>query len=64
MARRFGQVSELGKVLDPTADRLLFIVCVGGIIIDGSAPVVFSILVVAREVARRRDAGRAHALRA
>jgi cardiolipin synthase len=50
IARHFGQVSELGKVLDPTADRLLFIVCGGGIIIDGSAPLVFSILVVGREV--------------
>jgi cardiolipin synthase len=50
VARRFGQVSELGKVLDPTADRVLFIVCVGAIIIDGSAPLVFSVLVVAREL--------------
>lgn len=50
LARRFGQVSELGKVLDPTADRLLFIFCVGGIIVAGGAPVVFSVLVVAREV--------------
>jgi cardiolipin synthase len=50
VARHTGQVSELGKVLDPVADRLLFIVCVGGIIIDGSAPLVFSILVVVREV--------------
>ena len=50
IARRFDQVSDLGKVLDPTADRLLFIVCVGAIIIDGSAPLVFSILVVVREV--------------
>jgi len=50
VARRFDQVSELGKVLDPTADRLLFIVCVGGIIVDGSAPLVFSLLVVVREV--------------
>src|SRR5262249_59292631 len=48
-ARHFNQVSELGKVLDPTADRLLFIVCVGAIIIDGSAPIVFSMLVVIRE---------------
>jgi cardiolipin synthase len=50
IARRFDQVSDLGKVLDPTADRLLFIVCVGAIIIDGSAPLVFSTLVVVREV--------------
>lgn len=49
IARRLGQVSELGKVLDPAADRLLFIVGVGGIIIDGSAPLWFSIAVVARE---------------
>jgi cardiolipin synthase len=50
IARHFNQVSELGKVLDPAADRLLFIVCVGAIIIDGSAPIVFSVLVVVREV--------------
>lgn len=49
IARRFNQVSEIGKVLDPAADRLLFIVGVLGIIIDGSAPGWFSILVVARE---------------
>lgn len=49
-ARRFGQVSELGKMLDPTADRLLFIVGVGGIIVDGAAPLWFAWLVVIREV--------------
>ena len=44
-------MSELGKVLDPIADRLLFIVCVGGIIIAGAAPVVvLASLVVVREV--------------
>jgi cardiolipin synthase len=51
IARRYGQVSELGKVLDPTADRLLFIVCVGGIIVADGAPFWFSVLVVVREVA-------------
>ena len=50
IARHFDQVSDLGKVLDPAADRLVFIVCVGAIIIDGSAPLVFSVLVVVREV--------------
>ena len=50
VARRFDQVSDLGKVLDPTADRLLFIVGVGGIMIDGAAPLWFSLLVLAREV--------------
>ena len=50
IARHFHQVSDLGKVLDPTADRLLFIVGVGGIMIDGAAPLWFSILVLVREV--------------
>ena len=50
IARRYNQVSELGKMLDPIADRVLFIVCVGGIIIAGAAPLWFSVLVVAREV--------------
>ncbi len=36
IARRFHQVSTLGKVLDPVADRLLFFVGVGAILIDGS----------------------------
>ena len=38
IARRFGQVSELGKILDPTADRLLLIVGIGSIAIDDAAP--------------------------
>jgi cardiolipin synthase len=50
VARHFHQVSDLGKVLDPTADRLLFIVGVGGITLYGAAPFWFSILVLAREV--------------
>lgn len=50
VARRLRQVSELGKILDPTADRLLFIVGITAILIDGSAPFWFSILVVVREV--------------
>jgi cardiolipin synthase len=50
LARRFNQVSEFGKMFDPTADRLLFIVGIGGIIIDGSGPLWFALAVVAREV--------------
>lgn len=50
MARRFNQVSEFGKVFDPTADRLLFIVTITAIIIHGSAPLWFAWLIVVREV--------------
>ena len=42
VARHFHQVSNLGKVLDPVADRLLFFVGVGGIlVVDGAVPVWF-----------------------
>lgn len=50
LARRLGQVSEFGKVFDPTVDRLLFIVAVTAIIIDGSIPLWFAVAVLAREV--------------
>jgi cardiolipin synthase (CMP-forming) len=50
LARRFDQVSEFGKIFDPTADRLLFIVAITAIIIDGSAPLWFCVAVIAREV--------------
>src|SRR5690606_35070923 len=49
IARRFDQVSTIGKVLDPVADRVLLIVGVGAIVIDGSVPLVIAILVLARE---------------
>lgn len=50
IARRFNQTSEFGKVFDPTVDRLLFIVSVTAIIIDGSIPLWFAIAVLAREI--------------
>lgn len=51
VARRFDQVSEFGKMFDPTADRLLFVVAIIAIMIDGSAPIWFCVLVLIREVA-------------
>ena len=48
---RLGQVSEFGKVFDPTVDRLLFIVAVGAIIATESAPMWFMIAVLVRELA-------------
>lgn len=49
IARRWNQVSELGKILDPVADRLLFFVGVGSILVDGSVPVWFAVAVLVRE---------------
>ncbi len=49
VARRFNQVSELGKVLDPTADRLMFIVGLGALIIDHAGPAWFYWAVLVRE---------------
>jgi cardiolipin synthase len=50
IARHFHQVSDLGKVLDPVADRLLFFVGGGCILVDGSIPTWFAVAVLAREV--------------
>lgn len=50
VARRFNQVSELGKILDPVADRLLLGTAVICILVDGAVPAVVAIPVVAREI--------------
>ena len=50
IARRWNQVSTVGKVLDPTADRLMLAVGVVAILVDGSVPVVVGILTIVREV--------------
>jgi cardiolipin synthase (CMP-forming) len=50
IARRFNQVSTVGKILDPTADRLMLAVGVVAILVDGSVPVVVGVLTIVREV--------------
>jgi cardiolipin synthase len=50
VARRFHQVSTLGKVLDPVADRLLVVTAVVTIMIHGAVPVWFGVATLAREV--------------
>src|SRR6476646_5338696 len=49
IARRFDQGSDLGKVLDPVADRILLLVAAIALIVQGSVPLVVGILVLARE---------------
>ncbi len=51
IARHYDQVSDVGKILDPVADRLLFFVGVGAILVDGTVPVWFAGAVLIREVA-------------
>lgn len=53
VARRFGQVSDFGKMFDPTVDRLLMIVGIIGIMIadlDIAYFQIFAWIVVIREV--------------
>ncbi len=50
VARRYDQVSELGKAFDPAVDRLLLIVGVVSIIVVGAVPLWFGLVVVVREV--------------
>jgi cardiolipin synthase (CMP-forming) len=50
VARRFHQVSNMGKVLDPTADRILVGTAVIAVIVHGAVPLWFGIATIAREV--------------
>jgi cardiolipin synthase (CMP-forming) len=50
IARHFDQASEVGKVLDPTADRVLLVVAGVALVVDGALPLWVGIVVLAREV--------------
>jgi cardiolipin synthase (CMP-forming) len=50
VARRFHQVSTVGKVLDPAADRILVGTGVVAIIVHGAVPLWFGVATLAREV--------------
>lgn len=55
VARRFNQTSRIGRLFDPTADRILFFVALTTIIIDtsqgpGGVPIWFVVVVLVREV--------------
>ena len=51
LARRLGQTSEFGKKFDPTVDRVLFIVAVIAIMINGAMPIWFGVALLVRELA-------------
>lgn len=50
VARRYHQVSTFGKVLDPTADRILVGTAVITVIVHGAVPLWFGLATIAREV--------------
>jgi cardiolipin synthase (CMP-forming) len=50
VARRYHQVSTLGKVLDPAADRILVGTAVIAVIVHGAVPLWFGLATLAREV--------------
>ena len=50
VARRYHQVSNFGKIFDPTADRLLFMVGIAGIMFADGAPRWLCWVVLGREV--------------
>jgi cardiolipin synthase len=50
LARRLGQVSTVGKIIDPVADRMLVVAAVVVTLWVGAIPVWFGTLTLAREV--------------
>jgi cardiolipin synthase len=51
VARATGQVSELGKVLDPVADRLAIVAGLIALVIRGAFPLWAALLIIVRDVA-------------
>ena len=49
VARRYNQVSTLGKILDPAADRILVATAVIAVIVHGAVPLWFGVATLARE---------------
>ena len=49
VARRFGQVSRLGELLDPLVDRLYIVVTLIGLTVGGVIPLAFTAAMVLRD---------------
>ncbi len=50
LARRLNQGSNFGKMFDPTVDRLMMVVAIVSIMVDGSAPAWFCWIILIREI--------------
>jgi cardiolipin synthase len=50
VARRFGQVSRLGELLDPAVDRLYIAATVVAFTVEGVLPLAFTLALVLREL--------------
>ncbi len=57
LAKQFGWTSELGKVLDPVADKLLLVSVIITLTLVGMVPLWLTIVVVARDVVIGAGAG-------
>lgn len=50
IARKFNQITSLGKILDPAADRLFIFATLIGLTMNGNIPLWFAIVIVLRDV--------------
>ncbi len=50
IARKFNQITELGKVLDPAADRLYIFATLIGLTLNGNIPLWLAVVIIARDV--------------
>ena len=50
IARKFNQITELGKVLDPAADRLYIFATLIGLTINGNIPLWLAVVIITRDV--------------
>ena len=50
IARKFNQITELGKVLDPAADRLFILASLIGLTVNGNIPAWLAVIIIARDV--------------
>lgn len=50
IARKFNQITELGQVLDPAADRLFILASLIGLTVNGNIPAWLAITIVSRDL--------------